>query len=108
MKILRSMLFNAALLTAFLYGSMGGPEGFLYIALFILWLTAIGGVLLNSDSLLATIGETLELPVPYWLSASADAIMLVALVFFGHWFLGLFYMAHMVGVYNTYNYFDQL
>ena len=108
MKILRWVLFNAVILTAFLYGSMGGPEGFLYLSLFVLWLTAIGGTILNADNLLNMLDGPVELSVPYWVSFIADITMLVALVFFGHWFLGLFYMAHMLGVFNTYKYFDQL
>ena len=108
MKILKWMLFNAAVLAAFLYGSMGGPEGFLYLSLFVLWLTAVGGAILNVDNLLDMLDEPIELSVPYWVSLLADVIMLTALVFFGHWFLGIFYISHMSGVYNTYKYFNQL
>lgn len=108
MKILQWILFNAAVLTAFLVGSMGGPEGFLYLSLFVLWLTAIGGTLLNNDKLLDMLPKDAKIPAPYWTSLVFDAATLVMIVFFGHWFLGLFYLAHMSGVYNTYNYFNRL
>ena len=98
---IRWAALNFSIVGAFLYGTIYNIEGFLNIGVFMLWFTAIIGLLLFSKDSAKRMLEDKPNWTPSvspWVDVTFDVIVLGMLLFYGYIWLSAFYLIHIYGL----------